>query len=201
MTERGETTRQQLIDAAAAVFSTRGYAGATTREIAGAAGVAEGTIYRHFADKRELFAAVFADRNAADFDAIARLPELAGGKTVRENLQFLIRAIEDVEREVAPLRVAASADADLASALLSMSSGEAPSGTGPLQPLARYLEAEQRLGRIRADIDVASAALALFAIPFTAVTFGRLTRAAGTPADVAMAGALDVVLDGILPHG
>ncbi len=194
MTERGEATRQLLLDSATAVFSELGYAGATTKEIAKAAGVSEGTIYRHFADKRELFAAVFTERNAANFDAVIRLPELAGTKSVRENLLFLIEAIKDVERDVAPMRAAASTDADLAAALTSGSS------MGPLTPLALYLEAEQRLGRIRPGVDVASAAVALFAVPFTAVTLDRLARAMGSSGEIDMAGAIDVVLGGILPQ-
>ena len=200
MTERGETTRQQLLDAATAVFSELGYAGATTKQIARAAGVSEGTIYRHFTDKRELFTAVFMGRNAANFEAVTRLPDLAGTKTVRENLLFLVKAIEDVERDVAPLRAAASTDADLAAALGSTSAGGAAAmSVGPLAPLARYLEAEKRLGRVRSDVDATSAALALFAIPFAAVTLGRLARRAGAAGDVDMIGAVDVVLAGVLP--
>jgi len=123
MTQRGDATRQRLLGAAAAVFVERGYAGATTKEIARRAGISEGTIYRHFADKREIFGTVFANRNAADFEAMTALPELAGTKTVRENLLFLIQAIQDVEREVAPLRAAASTDADLAAALVPAAAG------------------------------------------------------------------------------
>ena len=60
MTPRhGEDTREALIDAALEVFLRRGFARATTREIAQTAGVAEGTIYRHFADKYALFHEVF----------------------------------------------------------------------------------------------------------------------------------------------
>jgi AcrR family transcriptional regulator len=199
MTKRGDATRKQLLDAAAAVFSELGYAGATTKQIAKAAGVSEGTIYRHYADKRELFGAVFAERNAADFDAVTKLPELAGTKTVREILLFLIEAIEDVERDVAPLRAAAVTDADLAAALVPSAAGKADPGIGPLVPLARYLEAERALGRIRADVDVVSAAFALFAIPFTAVTVARLSRATGALDDLDMSKAVDVVLGGILP--
>jgi len=199
MAERGETTRQRLLDAAADVFSECGYARATTKEIAKAAGVSEGTIYRHFADKKELFQAVFADRNAANSRAITELPDLAGKKTVRENLLFLIRAIEDVEANVAPLQAALSSDKELATALFS-SADSGKAGTGgiaPLVPLARYLEAEQKLGRVRADVDAMHAAFALFAIPFAAVVTGRMARAAGVPGDVDMVRAVDVVLKGI----
>lgn len=199
MTQRGDATRQQLLDTAAAVLTERGYAGATTREIARRAGVSEGTIYRHFVDKRELFSAVFANRNASDFEAVTALPALAGTKTVRENLLFLITAIQDLERELAPLRAAASTDADLAAALVPAPSATATGATvGPLDPLARYLEAEQRLGRVGSDVDCVAAAFALFAIPFTAVTLDRLARASGRAGASTMAGAIDEVLRGIL---
>ncbi len=56
---RGTDTRQALIDAALEVFLQRGFARATTREIARTAGLAEGTIYRHFVDKYDLFHEVF----------------------------------------------------------------------------------------------------------------------------------------------
>jgi len=199
MAERGAITRQRLLDAAADVFSECGYARSTTKEIAKAAGVSEGTIYRHFADKKELFQAVFADRNAANSLAITQLPDLAGKKTVRENLLFLIRAIEDVEANVAPLQAALSSDKELAAALFSSAdSGNAGMpGIAPLVPLARYLEAEQKLGRVRADVDATDAAFALFAIPFAAVVTGRVARAAGVPGGVDMVRAVDVVLKGI----
>ncbi len=199
MAERGATTRQQLLDAAAEVFSERGYARATTKEIAKAAGVSEGTIYRHFADKKRLFQAVFMDRNATNSAAITRLPDLAGTKTVRENLLFLVRAIEDVEANVAPLQAAISSDKELAVALFA-TAGPPTAGLpaiAPLAPLARYLEAEQKLGRVRADVDATHAAFALFAIPFAAVVTGRMARAAGVPDDVDMVAAVDVLLTGI----
>lgn len=47
--------RVALIDAALTVFGERSYAGATTAEIARAAGVSEPILYRHFASKRDLY--------------------------------------------------------------------------------------------------------------------------------------------------
>ena len=49
---------QQILDAALAIFSKKGFAEATTAEIARTAGVAEGTIYNYFQSKRELLVAV-----------------------------------------------------------------------------------------------------------------------------------------------
>lgn len=47
--------RPLLLDAAVRVFSERGYAGATTREIAEAAGTTEALLFRHFGSKANLF--------------------------------------------------------------------------------------------------------------------------------------------------
>jgi len=58
--ERTEERRSQILQAAHEVFSRKGYHGATIREIAAAAGVAEGTIYLYFASKHEVLKGVFA---------------------------------------------------------------------------------------------------------------------------------------------
>jgi AcrR family transcriptional regulator len=56
------TQRQrQIIDAAFEVFSRKGFAEATTHEIAKEAGVAVGTIYKYFQNKRDLLVAVVTD--------------------------------------------------------------------------------------------------------------------------------------------
>jgi AcrR family transcriptional regulator len=56
------TQRQrQIIDAAFDVFSRKGFAEATTHEIAKEAGVAVGTIYKYFQNKRDLLVAVVTD--------------------------------------------------------------------------------------------------------------------------------------------
>jgi len=45
------STKIAIIEAAVKVFSEKGFNGATTKEIAQAAGIAEGTIFRHFPSK------------------------------------------------------------------------------------------------------------------------------------------------------
>lgn len=56
--------QKQILDAAASLFASKGYAGTTTREIAEAADVAEGTIYNYFGGKREILLAIAADMQA-----------------------------------------------------------------------------------------------------------------------------------------
>jgi len=52
----GEERRRQIIEAAATLFSRRGFRGTTTREIAKAVGVSEAMLFKHFATKEDLYA-------------------------------------------------------------------------------------------------------------------------------------------------
>lgn len=53
-----EERRQEILDAARVVFVEKGYDAATVNDIAAEAGVAAGSIYRYFASKADLIAAV-----------------------------------------------------------------------------------------------------------------------------------------------
>lgn len=57
--ERSAATRDALVRAARPLFAARGFAGVGTEAIVTAAGVTRGALYHQFADKTELFAAVF----------------------------------------------------------------------------------------------------------------------------------------------
>src|SRR5665213_180643 len=54
----GGDRRQQLIEVAIDLFSRKGFAGTTTKEIAAAAGVTEAMIFRHFATKQDFYKAI-----------------------------------------------------------------------------------------------------------------------------------------------
>ena len=74
--------RAAILAAARAAFAERGYRNATIAEIAEATGLAEGTIYKHFANKQDLLLQVmgeFYERIIADLEAsVARERTLAG---------------------------------------------------------------------------------------------------------------------------
>lgn len=55
-------SRAALLDAAAQVFATHGYVGASVDRIAQRAGLSKGTFYWHFASKEELFLALVEER-------------------------------------------------------------------------------------------------------------------------------------------
>jgi len=80
--------RARIREAAREVFCQRGYVNATTREIAARARVANGTLFRYAADKRELLFMVIND----DLDALslegARRPASSGGDLRSKIIQF-----------------------------------------------------------------------------------------------------------------
>lgn len=61
----GDERREQLCQVAMRLFSDKGFSGTTTKEIATAAGVSEAMVFKHFANKDELYAAIL-DHKACD---------------------------------------------------------------------------------------------------------------------------------------
>ena len=70
--KNGKSTKTRISRAALALFVEKGVAGTTVREIAAAAGVAEGTLYRHFIGKEELAWELYATNFAAFADELDR---------------------------------------------------------------------------------------------------------------------------------
>jgi AcrR family transcriptional regulator len=60
---RTTLTKEKILDATMSLVSQRGYRGATTREIARAAGVTELTLFRHFGTKERLFEQCLGNRS------------------------------------------------------------------------------------------------------------------------------------------
>jgi AcrR family transcriptional regulator len=71
---RIERRRQEILAAAARVFAEKGYANSTTKEIAAAADLAEGTLYNYFSGKREILIAV-ADETQTPMQAAVQQAE------------------------------------------------------------------------------------------------------------------------------
>jgi AcrR family transcriptional regulator len=93
-TSRREVRRQELVEAAAAVFSAKGVSATSVDDIVRAAGVAKGTFYLYFATKTDAVNAVAArmvERVAERIEAVAADPArspierlLAFGAEVRQ---------------------------------------------------------------------------------------------------------------------
>jgi AcrR family transcriptional regulator len=211
VTPRGssEDTRKTLVEAAQQVFLQRGFARATTREIARAAGVAEGTIYRHFADKQALFQAVLAERLTETATGLARFQGLAGQGTLRDNLAHLFEFVGALQQQLSALMSSMWADPELARGVRDRVAEGSPAGFVPPSPVrlvAEYLRREQALGRVRADVDAEEAAALVVSLPLAAgmeraLSAQQLPDAPEFPAVEAFprgaGGALDVLVRGL----
>ncbi len=58
----GPVTREQILDSSLRLFSEKGFARTSVRDIAQAAGITDAAIYYHFASKRDLFEALIEER-------------------------------------------------------------------------------------------------------------------------------------------
>jgi AcrR family transcriptional regulator len=198
MTERGKATRARLIEATLAVVREVGYPHASTRAIALAAGVAEGTIYRHFPDKTSLFFAAVLESNAPIVEWVAALPARAGEGTVEGNLTDAVVRLASLRDQIIPLELAIAVDPELATQrrrVLAAAGGSLP--PGPPEAIAAYLAEEQRLGRVRADVDPREAAVLILAALF-GLAAGQSSGEAGLD-DRRVASVARILVRGIQP--
>lgn len=165
MTKRGDRTRARLIEATLGIVNDVGYAKASTRAIASAAGVAEGTLYRHFPDKASLFFAAALDGSPAVLEWMEALPARAGTASVEANLAGALERLATLQERVLPLEIAIRADPELAAQRRALLERMGPL-PGPPGAIAAYLAGEQRLGRVRSDIDPSDVALTMLAMLF-----------------------------------
>ena len=80
-----EQTRTKILKAAQKLFARQGYDGTTTKDLAQGAGVAEGTIFRHFANKKAILIEV-ATQGWVDLltDLLTELSEMANYQAVAQ---------------------------------------------------------------------------------------------------------------------
>ena len=167
--------RADLLAAAAEIIRARGPQAATTREIARLAGCAEGSIYRHFADKHALFLELTGDAFPRFVALIEALPSLAGTATVREHLEDVGCRALAFYTEAVPLAAAAINDAELRADQQRHFAqvphhGQAASPHGPLgaiTTLEAYVRREQELGRIAVTVSATAAATLLLSACFS----------------------------------
>jgi AcrR family transcriptional regulator len=99
--ERAAETRESLIAAARALFAEQGFADVALETIVRAAGVTRGALYHHFADKTELFAAVFeqveGEVAARMGEAIASANQTDPVEIMRLGAGFWLDACADTE--------------------------------------------------------------------------------------------------------
>jgi AcrR family transcriptional regulator len=154
-------SRERIVEATERVMRERGLARSTTKEIARAAGYSEGTLYKHFESKEDLFLAVLAERFPSFVALVEELSARVGHGTLRETLEEVATNALAFYGEIVPMAASIFAEPDL---LSRHREGLRKRGAGPQminETLTSYLEAEQRLGRVRKDADPEAAAAML----------------------------------------
>ncbi len=81
--------RRQILDAALIVFAQKGYFTARVSDIAGTAGVADGTIYLYFKNKEDIIASLFA--HVIESHMARAKEEIASVRTPRQKLLAIAR--------------------------------------------------------------------------------------------------------------
>jgi AcrR family transcriptional regulator len=101
----GEGTRQKLLRAALELFTGEGFLASTTPLIAERAGVAEGTIYRHFSSKEHLLNEVFRGTQRWATGVVKEVDADRTLKAPERLTRIARRCVETAERDPAGARM------------------------------------------------------------------------------------------------
>lgn len=88
MVSRGNK-REQILEAATAVFSEKGYHNTTIEEVAQRTGVGKGTVYDYFDSKLQLFQSML-EQNMEAYRQQLSIQEMQGGLKVAERIYSLL---------------------------------------------------------------------------------------------------------------
>src|SRR6478672_6170151 len=83
---RKAETRERIVSAALDQLAEGGYASANVQAVALRAGIATGSVYRHFPSKGELFAEVFRRASQRELDVVREVAEDEPGRPARERI-------------------------------------------------------------------------------------------------------------------
>jgi AcrR family transcriptional regulator len=99
-------TQKKIIDAAIKVFSEKGFEGATTSEIAQEAGVAEGTIFRHFSTKKGILQGILLQVvDNYRLDILGPLVEMIEKGDSKNKIPSIITQLEEVMQQIPLLKL------------------------------------------------------------------------------------------------
>ncbi|MFD5815746.1 TetR/AcrR family transcriptional regulator [Streptomyces sp. NPDC127038] len=151
--------RERLFAAAERVLAREGTAGLNNRSVTEEAGCAKGLLYNHFTDLDDFVAQLVLDRFARIAAEVDPLPDRAGTGTVHENLTVAALAMLGAN---GPAIAAAAVSRNEVARRVARSWADGAPGPGAVEDaMTRYLQAEQRLGRVAPDADCPMLALAL----------------------------------------
>ncbi len=153
---RPATIRDEtILNAARELFLSRGIV-ATTADVAAKAGVSEGTLFKRFKSKDELFRAAM-DAAPADIPWVRSLPSRIGQGDVQENLISLGLQMIHFFRLLMPLVMMRLSNPCIAEGKLPFDGPNPPPPVIALQKLTEFFHEEAKLGRIQSHEPVIAA--------------------------------------------
>lgn len=151
----GRDVRTAIIEATERLTIERGFAGATTKEVARAAGCSEGSIYNHFEDRTDLLAQVVAARMTSVMDELSRVPGMIGEAG---QLDELLAAVLGAYGQLIALSTALFADPQVVARFNAVLGGHGVSPDGIRGAVAQQLGTAQAGGSLRDDVDAGDVA-------------------------------------------
>jgi AcrR family transcriptional regulator len=173
----------------------------TTRRIARAAGVSDGVLYNHFADKSELILAALVRRYERLLERFERGAPTVGQGNVDAGLTTFAGALAELDTDVWLIGASLLADPPLLGRFWT-EIHRRPFGLARLSaPLVSYLTGERDAGRLASELDVD----ATVTLVFGAAAMSAITRHLnpGTDAgeiDRQLAAAIETIVVGIGPR-
>jgi AcrR family transcriptional regulator len=181
---KGQRTRGRLLEAAVRRFAADGYRRTSVSDIAREAGLTPAAAYAYFPNKEALFRAAVDDDAAALIER-ARPPRDGSGPIVERWLAIPVRLLALLPEYPLARRVLAAQEPEVFPQLL-----ELPSLAELRAELTAELEAAQRAGAVRNDVEAGVLAMGLETIVLALLTLGI-----HVPADDARARGVLAVLD------
>lgn len=137
--------KEQILEAARTVFMRDGFKGKTA-EIAGFAGVSEGSLFRHFKTKTNLFLAAMASETG-ESEWEEQLMKSAGSSDVRSSLETIGNRLLQRLRLILPRLIMVSSSG------ITLPANYQRQGTQPpplrhIQTLTKFFRAENAAGRL-----------------------------------------------------
>jgi AcrR family transcriptional regulator len=151
--------RERLFRAAERVLLDGGPGAISARAVAGEAGVAVGVLYNHFEDLDGFLAELVIDRFRVQAQRLRGLPQLAGSRTVAENLADAAAGL--LQSPTLAVAELVRARPGLSQKITTKLGAGAPGIREVQAAIAAYLEGERHLGRVAADADTEVATLIL----------------------------------------
>src|SRR5215470_17719193 len=170
MDDSESARRTQIVTATRKLIEDRGIAQITTKQIAKAAGCAEGTIFRHFERKEDLLLAAVM----ASFPSLRESLMSISGGTPCERLQRLGLNVIRFFEQITPAAVAVLSDAELTRRHREIVRERSGGPQRLYAAVIRFIESEQARGALNPDVSPVHIASALLGACFFRV-FNRLS--------------------------